>query len=107
MSNQNEQFKPIQAMKTATQIAEKFNIEAYSNKDLAFENGSGDNFFTLENGLIICISENHPAFLELINNGFDDDVTKYLIKKNIVSERFIDLYTDSNGMCYSDADSGL
>jgi hypothetical protein len=94
-------------MKTAIEITEKFNIKSYSNKDDAFENGNGDNFFNLENGQIVCISENHPVYLELINNGFEDELTIYLIKKKVISERFIDQYTDAAGMCYSDADSGL
>jgi len=47
------------------------------------------------------------VYLELVNNGFEDELTKYLIKKKVISERFIDQYTDAAGMCYSDADSGL
>ena len=69
-------------MTTAKQIAEKFNISSYLTKDVAFELGNGDNFFTLENDQIICISENHPAFLELIDNGFETDLMKYLKKIN-------------------------
>jgi hypothetical protein len=94
-------------MKTAIQITEKFNIASYSTKDAAFENGNGDSFFTLENGQIICVSENHPVYAELVDNGFDEEYTIYLKNKEKVSERFIDQYTDANGMCYSDADSGL
>jgi len=55
--------------------------KSYQSKDDAFQFGEGDNFFILENGEFICVSENNPIFEEMINAGMKTELMIYLEKK--------------------------
>lgn len=64
------------------EILKKANFpQSYPTQDLAFENGTGDNFFPLPDGNMICISENDPLFIELIEAGFKTLIQLFLEKK--------------------------
>ena len=54
-----------------TEILKTLNLpQSYLTQAEAFEFGTGDNFFPLPDGTMICISENHELFMQLVNAGF-------------------------------------
>jgi hypothetical protein len=56
--------------------------KSYKTKDEAFEFGTGDNFFILENGEWICISRNDPVFIQMLDAGMKTELTLYLESLN-------------------------
>lgn len=49
----------------------------YPTKGEAFEHGSGDNFFEIDN-FWICVSENYSIYSELIEAGYKTDLQMFL-----------------------------
>jgi len=67
--------------KMTTQTQNKLNLpKSYSTQDEAYFNGSGDNFFQLNDGSFICVSENDELYFDLINNGYKTLLQIYMEK---------------------------
>jgi len=67
-----------------TEILKTLNLPtSYLTQADAFEFGTGDRFFPLPDGTMICISENHELYMQLVNAGFKTLTMLYIEKHNL------------------------